>query len=153
VNSKKRCRICKDYFLVEDFYRPGFCSEKCLKTPARPTKTPVQPRTASSAVRKKPKHRIPVAVRNAVKERDHHYCRMCGNPRNLQAHHCRYLSEGGPDLETNLLMLDAGCHRVVHSDKKFWQPLLLGTLWMEYFNDVHLTIPQYRRWLESVNNP
>jgi 5-methylcytosine-specific restriction endonuclease McrA len=98
------------------------------------------------AAGKRPK-RIPPTVRRAVRERDHGYCRWCGDPRNGQLHHILYRSQGGVDEEWNLILLCNRCHAIAHSNKNIYQPLLQGTLWMEYFNGVHLTVAQFSRWL------
>lgn len=53
-------------------------------------------------------------------------CVLCGAA-GTQEHHIRYRSERRDliDEPTNLLLLCANCHLKVHSNKKYWQPILL----------------------------
>ena len=63
---------------------------------------------------------------NIVLERDRAMCRFCGN-KNIQLHHILYRSESKAliDEPSNCIMLCEKCHRLVHSDKKKYQPILL----------------------------
>ena len=63
---------------------------------------------------------------NIVCERDRGMCRFCGN-KNIQLHHIIYRSESKAliDDPNNCIMLCEKCHRLVHSDKKKYQPILL----------------------------
>lgn len=61
-----------------------------------------------------------------VYERDNGICRLCGKT-NIELHHIRYRSER-KDLindEKNCIMLCTECHQKVHSNKHYWQPILL----------------------------
>lgn len=63
---------------------------------------------------------------NIVLERDKGVCRLCGN-NNIELHHIYYRSErkdliNDPD---NCIMLCNKCHRLAHSNKKKYQPILL----------------------------
>lgn len=70
---------------------------------------------------------------NEVYERDNGRCRLCGASDNLQLHHIYYRSERKDliDDPSNCLMLchrdfsKNKCHRLVHSNKKKYQPILL----------------------------
>lgn len=75
------------------------------------------------------KKRITVSkeVYNAVIQRDNYSCRLCGSTNWLQLHHIFYRSERKDlinDID-NCIMLCENCHRIVHSNKKKWQPILL----------------------------
>ena len=63
---------------------------------------------------------------NIVYERDRGMCRFCGN-KNIHLHHIVYRSESKAliDEPSNCIMLCEKCHRLVHSDKKKYQPILL----------------------------
>ena len=64
---------------------------------------------------------------NCVIERDNYSCRLCGSTNWLQLHHILYRSQRKDlinDID-NCIMLCSDCHRLVHSNKKKWQPLLL----------------------------
>lgn len=61
-----------------------------------------------------------------VYQRDNGVCRLCGKA-NIELHHIRYRSER-KDLindEKNCIMLCTECHQKVHSNKHYWQPILL----------------------------
>ena len=68
-------------------------------------------------------------------------CVLCGTQNNLQLHHVKYRSERSDLIDTpsNCLMLCINCHNKVHSNKKYWQPILLeiceriygGTKWQK----------------------
>ena len=65
-------------------------------------------------------------VYQKVYERDNGICRLCGKA-NIELHHIRYRSER-KDLindEKNCIMLCTECHQKVHSNKHYWQPILL----------------------------
>ncbi len=65
---------------------------------------------------------IPPTVRRAVMERAGHRCEKCGRPaqwsdgasNELNLHHHRLYSEGGPDTEENLIALCPPCHQELH---------------------------------------
>lgn len=64
---------------------------------------------------------------NFVIERDNYSCRLCGSTNWIQLHHILYRSQRR-DLTNdvdNCIMLCDDCHRLVHSNKKKWQPILL----------------------------
>lgn len=70
---------------------------------------------------------------NEVYERDKGCCRLCGAVDNLQLHHIYYRSERKDliDEPNNCIMLchrdfsKNKCHKLVHSNKKKYQPILL----------------------------
>lgn len=64
---------------------------------------------------------------NKVMQRDNYRCRLCGTSLNLHLHHIIYRSEDKSKIndENNLIMLCAEHHRLVHSNKHYWQPKLL----------------------------
>lgn len=64
---------------------------------------------------------------NKVYKRDNGKCQLCGISKNLQLHHIVYRSENKQLINepTNCIMLCNNCHRLVHSNKHLWQPILL----------------------------
>lgn len=80
--------------------------------------------------------RIPGSVRDHVRNRDENRCQWCGALDELQIHHVRYRSEGGPDNKRNLITLCAEHHQLAHSNKKKYQPVLLLWLWYLYTRSV-----------------
>lgn len=72
-------------------------------------------------------------LKRAIRMRDSHRCRFCSHSSTrLEVHHIKYLSEGGPNHEANLIALCDEHHRLVHSNKKVWQPVLLACIWIQY---------------------
>ena len=64
---------------------------------------------------------------NYIIGRDNYFCRLCGNTSFLQLHHILYRNQR-KDLINNVdncIMLCSDCHKLVHSNKKKWQPILL----------------------------
>ena len=68
------------------------------------------------------------------------YCQLCGSTYYLQIHHIFYRSELGLTTPKNLIRLCARCHRLVHSNKAYWQPLLLEKQYKKYgkFEDIEI---------------
>lgn len=64
---------------------------------------------------------------NYVIGRDNYSCRLCGSTSFLQLHHILYRSQRKDLINDvdNCIMLCSDCHRLVHSNKKKWQPILL----------------------------
>ena len=92
---------------------------KCVKNEPRKNK----------GINKVSKKRITVTKEtyDKVIERDDYKCILCGTSLNLQLHHIIYRSEDKSKIndENNLIMLCAEHHRLVHSNKHYWQPKLL----------------------------
>ena len=53
------------------------------------------------------------------------YCMLCGRMHSLQIHHIRYGACGRHTYFGNIIRLCDKCHRMVHSNKKKWQPFLI----------------------------
>ena len=62
-------------------------------------------------------------VKNACKGK----CALCGTTQNLHCHHILYRSERKDliDDPKNLIMLCEKHHLEVHSNKRYWQPILI----------------------------
>lgn len=54
------------------------------------------------------------------------WCQLCGRTSNLHRHHIRYGAEGRKTYIGNIIVLCEGCHRMVHSNQKLWQPYLIS---------------------------
>lgn len=54
-------------------------------------------------------------------------CQICYTTNNLHYHHILYRSERRDliDDPSNGIMLCTKCHKIVHSNKHYWQPILL----------------------------
>lgn len=95
--------------------------KKCLK---------IEPRKNKS-INKVSKKKILVTKEtyNKVIERDNYKCRLlditCNG--NLELHHIKYRSEAKNLINepSNCIMLCNSHHRLVHSNKHLWQPILL----------------------------
>lgn len=154
-NSRVRCSHCRFYILREDVFLDAgigrFCSSECVsehQTAKRNKKRDKlrQAKRRSSPV-KKSRH-IPTDVRATVHRRDG-CCRWCSG-KGSQLHHVKYRSEGGPDVEENLIFLCNGCHGRAHSSKEAFQPLLELYLWVAYTEARFLTIPQIAGQLRAA---
>lgn len=66
-------------------------------------------------------------VYNIVIERDKYCCRLCGSTNWIQLHHILYRSQRKDLINdiNNCIMLCDDCHRLVHNNKKKWQPILI----------------------------
>lgn len=53
------------------------------------------------------------------------YCQLCGCNNYLHRHHIRYGACGRHTYIGNIIILCESCHRKVHSNKKYWQPILI----------------------------
>lgn len=60
------------------------------------------------------------------------YCQLCGSTSYLNRHHIYYRSQLGLTVEKNIIVLCDKCHRLVHSNKKEWQPKLLEIQYEKY---------------------
>lgn len=146
--ARIRCTACRGYFDRAEIYREAalsrVCSEECWSVL-------LDRRRRKSIKRTAPRKRRPgmdLALRKEVRQRDGDHCRFCGVV-GQQVHHIVYRSSGGPDEPSNLILLCAECHAIVHSSKRSWQPLLLGVLWMHYVHGKVLSVPQFKRWYEA----
>lgn len=54
------------------------------------------------------------------------YCQLCGSSFNLHRHHIRYGACGRKTYIGNVIVLCNKCHSLVHSNKKYWQPILIN---------------------------
>lgn len=53
------------------------------------------------------------------------YCQLCGSTAYLHRHHIRYGACGRKTYFGNIIVLCDKCHRLVHSNKKKYQPVLI----------------------------
>ena len=60
------------------------------------------------------------------------YCQLCGSTSYLHIHHIYYRSQLGLTTPKNLIRLCDKCHRLVHSNKKKYQPILLEKQYKKY---------------------
>lgn len=95
------------------------------------------------------RQKMATSLRDEVLALDRHSCRFCGTKRSkLDVHHVIYRSGGGKDVRHNLLTLCSVCHDVVHSDRKRWQPLCLGVVWLRDVEGRHVDVPGLEKLLE-----
>ncbi len=62
-------------------------------------------------------------TKRLVYERDNGQCAFCGE-RAVDCHHIVLKSLGGKNDERNLISLCRACHETVHSDTKYYTPIL-----------------------------
>ena len=113
LNGKIRCKLSKTITYIDD-------CKKCLK---------FEPH-ANKPIKKVSKKRITVTEEtyNKVMQRDKGKCRLldCTCYGKLELHHIRYRSEAKNLINepTNCIMLCTTHHKLVHSNKHYWQPIL-----------------------------
>src|SRR5262245_51463881 len=108
-NSKLRCSVCRDYYPREDMLRVGvgalgaICEDECMVL----FKEKYRKKRDRRVVNRQRRYgrRLPGACRDRVRRRDNARCRWCGAVDELNIHHVRYRSEGGPDNQRNLMTL------------------------------------------------
>lgn len=135
---KVKCTVCKEYVLREMAIRSGpvsFCSEACVTAAWTNRKVYNGPSASTSETstprRIRSRSGVSGEVRRATFEADGNKCRFCGSSQSaIECHHVLYRSEGGPHTRDNLLSLCSRCHARVHSDKKRYQQLALGVIWL-----------------------
>lgn len=112
----------------------------------RPSRPPKASRSHPKG-RLRPRSGVRAETRRDVFIKDDWKCRFCRRSSvALQCHHVIYRSEApnAPWLHeaSNLITLCSRCHDKVHSDKKRWQSLCLGVVWIrEVEGDRWCTIP------------
>lgn len=139
---KVKCSVCGDRVDRDGLYRSQgmvkVCSEECYKG--------IYKKKAAAQAKYKPKKTGDPTpkTRKEVLKRDRVRCRFCGT-QSTHLHHIHYRSEHWPDMHSpiNLITLCPKHHDVVHSNKRYWQPVLLAALWLYYTGetatvDVHL---------------
>lgn len=82
-----------------------------------------QPKARPAIFDKRDVKRDAEAVRRsvyaAVDTRDQRQCRCCGRREKLHHHHLTFRSKGGGDETSNILLLDAFCHALLHA-RQLW---------------------------------
>lgn len=127
-----QCRECdnKEYKNYIDRKKSGFRSKSPVKSgqinknAQSLTKKPVK---KAKMHNKSKKLTVTKETYNYVIERDKYCCRLCGSTNWLQLHHILYRSQRKDLINdvNNCIMLCDDCHRLVHKNKKKWQPILL----------------------------
>lgn len=130
MNSKKRCKSCKDYFPTEEIITTNlgnFCTS-CFGCAEKryPTKIGKPKLTKKRGKR----GGAPPEVKEKIRARDKHRCRWCGSPILLEVHHVEYRSQGGTHDGYNLITLCKAHHDKAHSHKKAWQRTLKLSNWI-----------------------
>lgn len=116
-----QCRECgnKEYKKCTEF-KKNSAKKSTLKR-----KSPVK----SGTMKNKSNKRISVTneTYDFVVKRDNYSCRLCGSTNWIQLHHILYRSQRKDLINdiSNCIMLCYDCHRLVHNNKKKWQPILL----------------------------
>jgi len=57
-------------------------------------------------------------LRDQVLRRDAWRCQWCGSLHGLEVHHLEHRSQGGRDLQENLICLCHRCHKSAHSARR-----------------------------------
>lgn len=160
MNSKRRCTLCKDYYEADsadaiNVGLSGVCSPQCLSDLKDKARAKRARRTEHRQNRIRYGRRLNPNMREVVRTRDQHRCRFCGvtSVARLEIHHIEYRSQGGADEAYNLILLCDADHRLMHTSKKKWQPLLKGVQMLWYFEGVMMSVAQAETDLAWLNQP
>jgi len=141
-----RCVGCRNYFPAD---APGqrtvglgrACSDQCARNKqTRSNRSRSEHAVASSnkpqlerslTARPKISSDIPPATRARVTLRDNGRCRFCG-VRRFELHHINLKSQGIDHQDHNLIALCGEHHRLMHSNTRYWRPVLLAYIWLIY---------------------
>ena len=159
--NKVRCKNCKEYFLREDGFQVGLgwvhndCREEFTVASFQ---APKHKKKKSFTPPKYAESDYTGELRETILTRDEFRCRLCGESNNLAVHHINYRSDyrNKPyeNAEWNLISLcNQTCHlRIVHGNKKYYQPILLGMNWIYYTEGRLLSVPQFEKEFEDLLN-
>lgn len=153
--SKRKCGFCKNYFDKDTMVGNGvsvFCSVNHMYLSNKPKKK-------ESKVTKK----FTTDLKAKIRKRDGGCVFGCGR-KDLEVHHIVYRSALGSkdrfgtmwdeinlNHPSNLITLCGVHHKIVHSDKEYWQPLMLGYIWYRYFYDKKISINRLKKEVLSWN--
>lgn len=142
---KVRCANCKEFIEKSDAIPRGisnFCSMDCLfaKTnkgkSGRRSVSSTENSKVQSVNRRLVSNELTDEVRDHVLRNDNFRCRLCGGANNLVFHHVIYKSEKKNKLwqdtvSNGITLCNEPCHLgIVHKDKKRFQKLCLGIIWL-----------------------
>ena len=118
-------------FRTHKGYKYIYCTKKCLKSDINGQichNCNEAEYKIAKKINKVSKSRIFVSKETyqVVYERDNGKCRLCGAS-DIQLHHIVYRSQDKSKINdvSNCIMLCGDCHRLVHSNKDKWQPILM----------------------------
>ena len=151
MNSKVRCKGCREYVEQDSTFRIGlsrFCSRDCYHrslSESQKTKKLATKRQISSV------DGPDELTRQKVLQRDRYRCRLCGKANGLIAHHIYYKSEAKKEPWLNsthnlITLCNHPCHlSIIHGDKKRYQKVLLGLVWLSEMESKYMTIEQFEK--------
>ncbi len=151
MSSKFKCKGCQEYVEKNRAVNIGlsrFCSRDCYYrslSESKKTKKVAPKRQVSSV--KGPDQ----LTRQRVLQRDRYRCRLCGNSKGLVPHHVYYRSEAKKESWLNsshnlITLCNHPCHlSVIHGNKKKYQPILLGLIWLSEVENRYMTIEQFEK--------
>lgn len=153
ANSKARCKGCKTYRPRAELDTVGLSSvctdnPECRRSVLNATKAATTRKVERVRKRKRPS--LSPALRRGIRARDV-TCRFCGQiAGRMEVHHIEYRSQGGKDSRGNLILLCEEHHRLAHSKKWYWQPILRAYIWLYYAEGKkNWTIDRVERELEA----
>ena len=143
--AKVKCGFCKEFIEKSSAFSAGlsyYCDSDHWASKAFPQSKCVgkkMPSKASVAYRAKKQAKPKSGMdREEILHRDNYSCRRCGESADLAVHHVVYKSESAnkewQDEPSNLITLcNSTCHlKIVHGNKKKYQPLCLQIIWLTY---------------------
>lgn len=162
---KVKCANCKEYIEKSNAIPRGisnFCGMDCVFSKANKGKS------GGGYAAKTPKRSkiqrdnlgyqrlVSDQLREIIFKKDNYSCRLCGQANNLAVHHIIYRSniknKPWENETSNLITLcNHPCHlSIVHGNKKRFQKLCLGVVWLrEIEGDKYTTIYELEKRLEN----
>lgn len=152
MNSKVKCKGCKEYVEQSGTFRVGlssFCSRDCYRRSLSKNEKnkKLAPRRQISSIKNEPSEE----TRLRVLQRDRYKCRLCGKNKGLVPHHVYYRSEAKKEPWLNsthnlITLCNQPCHlSIIHGNKKKYKPILLGLIWLSEVEDKYMTIKEFEK--------
>src|SRR5688500_8798468 len=124
ANSRGKCAGGKDYFPRTQMVSVGLSNVCGLECKRKVLDRHNQHVTKKNIRQTKKKPRLSGALRTIIRKRDSGVCRFCRLVGyRMEVHNIEYRSQGRRDTQANLILLCDEHHRLMHSNKKKWQPL------------------------------
>jgi len=145
-----RCgnKACKKYINKDSAVHAGvsyYCDSGCMFAKA-PKKS--KSKKSTNTPKAKPES-FSEETRDWIWERDKGRCRLCGGMEGLAVHHVIYRSVASNkpyqnESSNGVLLCNQPCHlTIIHGNKKYYAPILLGLIWLSEVEGKYMTIGQF----------
>lgn len=144
MSSTYKCLGCRERKRMPPYATAGLgkvCSQECIDLARKKANAP-KPKQKPSNTRLTVSSDVPPLTRVAVLQRDRGKCRYCGTSTNIHIHHINLKAQGIDHQPHNLVCLCDEHHQLVHTDTRYWRPILLGLIWLECAEGRSLSVRQ-----------